>query len=212
MAGYVHKLITIDTPHLGSPLAAALHDVNNDNACVRNKLGIAGLYSFVSVIGGTEISGATGDLQPTSNAVAATHSGPALIPTAMIAGQASAAQLAAGGTNILGGILKFVCRSNPLAQDFNPAGWMQLMSAPGDFVAGGASDAVVPIQSQFDGEAAYFDANPSNTKYGVVHSNGVVLLGFSPPTALDQAGNVPPQVINLLNTPVSNTAVFEVKQ
>jgi triacylglycerol esterase/lipase EstA (alpha/beta hydrolase family) len=216
MAGYVHKLITIDTPHLGSPLAAALHDANNDNACVRNKLAFVGLYAFVSVsrgtsgIGGVVSSGATGDLQPTSAAIAATHAGPALIPTAMIAGQASAAQIAAGGTNTVGGILTTLCFVDPLAQ-LLPAGWTRLMSAPGDVIAGGASDAVVPLQSQFDGDAAYFDANPSNTKYGVVHSNGVVQLGFSPPTALDQAGNVPPQVVNLLNTPVSNTAVFEVK-
>jgi hypothetical protein len=215
MAGYVHKLITIDTPHLGSPLAAALHDANNDNACVRNRLASAGLYAFMSVLrgtsgGGTGSSGATGDLQPTSAAIAATHAGAALIPTAMIAGQASAAQIAAGGTNILGRVLTTLCLVDPLAQ-LLPAGWTRLMSAPGDAIAGGASDAVVPLQSQFDGDAAYFDANPANTKFGVVHSNGVVQLGFSPPTALDQAGQVPPQVIKLLNTPVSNTTVFEVK-
>ena len=42
---------------------------------------------------------------------------------------------------------------------------------------------------------------------GRVHSGGIALLGFSPPTMLD-AGAVPLKVIDLLNTPVTNTTYY----
>ena len=73
---------------------------------------------------------------------------------------------------------------------------------------GGDSDAAVSLSSQFDNELSY--SNTANT-LPAIHSSGPQQLGFLPPTILDQASGGPSEVINLLNTPVTNTTVFEVK-
>jgi hypothetical protein len=211
--GYVHKLITIDTPHWGSPLASALHDPTQNNSCVRTALSIVRLYAFLSVStpSSARISGATGDLEEqtanvlTSNALIALHQRNALIPTAMIGGMMTTAQNAGAGKSLLGATLVAACgnklTANPLAQKLNATAWPTLM--------GGDSDGVVPLDSQFDKEQATY-SNSTNTKYGV-HSAGAVQLGFLKPTVLDQASGVPEEVVSLLNTAVTNTAIFEVK-
>jgi len=58
----LHKVITIDTPHLGTPLAAQL--LSSDNACIRNELAGVGNFAFSSVlVAGSVVSGAVNDLQ-----------------------------------------------------------------------------------------------------------------------------------------------------
>jgi len=74
---------------------------------------------------------------------------------------------------------------------------------------GGESDGIVPFLSQFDNNSAYLSSNSSNTFYGV-HSSGTESLGFLPPSVLDAVTDVPQGVVKLLNSPISNTAVFEV--
>jgi len=98
--GYVHKLITIDTPHQGTPLASALHNPNESNSCVQQMLSRVGRYAFVTVTQSTGIftNGATGDLQTNSMAILAIHGGSPIIPTAMIGGQMTSPQLAGAGT------------------------------------------------------------------------------------------------------------------
>jgi hypothetical protein len=44
--------------------------------------------------------------------------------------------------------------------------------------------------------------------FPAIHSKGIADLGFIPPTILDQASGAPTQVVNLLNTPVTNSVVF----
>jgi uncharacterized repeat protein (TIGR03803 family) len=205
--GYVHKLITLDTPHQGSPLASQMLLQGNppNNACLRNALGrFDNRYAFLSITSKTagSISGAAGDMQPASAAINTieTVTGPP-IPTAMIGGQMSPAQLAGAGQTFKARILKVLCPKDPLALSLNAANW------PG--VLGTASDAIVPLASQFDGLLSY--STNANT-FQAVHSPGAEALGFGAPTILDQASGGPAAVLMLLNTPVSNTAIYEEKQ
>ena len=60
--GIIHKLITIDTPHLGTPVATRmlLATPQEDNRCLRMVLGAAGSYSYdtATVAGRGTVSGA----------------------------------------------------------------------------------------------------------------------------------------------------------
>jgi pimeloyl-ACP methyl ester carboxylesterase len=212
--GYVHKLITIDTPHTGAKLASAILDPSN--SCVESMLAVGGNYSFSSVVtaDGRYISGAMGDLQPGSDALVAIHTGSSVIPTAMIGAQLTPAQLDGAGKTGAGRVIASICStfSNPLAIELNSLYWPDVVGSATD-----PSDAIVPLSSQFDGEqATYPVANPAAAVYGL-HSKGPVQLGFPPPTVLDQASCAgqtscaPTEVINLLNTPVSTATVFEIK-
>jgi hypothetical protein len=60
--GPIHKLITIGTPHLGTPLATQL--LANDNFCVRNLMAILGKMALESVfiVGTGTVEGAVGYL------------------------------------------------------------------------------------------------------------------------------------------------------
>jgi pimeloyl-ACP methyl ester carboxylesterase len=201
--GYVHKLITLDTPHLGAPLAAAF--LSSSNSCVRRTLAFVNLYAFNSVTSnsGSFISGAAGDLATGSQALKATHSGTGMIPTAMIGAQLSTAQLNKTGSSGEGQAISFFCGfvlSNPLALSLSPLAWPT--------VAGDPSDGIVPLSSQFDGDLSYSNATNG---FLAVHSKGARDLGFGGATILDQASLAPAEVINLLNTPVSNSTIFEEK-
>jgi hypothetical protein len=61
--GFIHKVITIGTPHWGSPLATML--LNNNNECVRGVLTQSGSPSFSSVTFkyGTTTTGGVSDLR-----------------------------------------------------------------------------------------------------------------------------------------------------
>ena len=99
-AGTIHKLITIGTPHLGSPLAIDLltsDPPGASNACLRAILAKNGKYAFESVTldqpGDAQIPGGVGDLQGDVNggslsnalsSLATTHN-PQEAPTALIA-------------------------------------------------------------------------------------------------------------------------------
>src|SRR5258708_10335571 len=87
--GPIHKLITIDTTHLGSPLATNL--LLPANACTRGFLASAGNYAFSSVqLNGQNLNGAIGDLGPSSTALNSINNPPQpqphSLPTALIAG------------------------------------------------------------------------------------------------------------------------------
>lgn len=202
--GVVHKLITIGTPHQGSPLAAAL--LQSSNACVRQIFAANGYYAFSSVTplpGTTTINGAVGDLEPTSSALSALHAGTPIIPTAMIGAKLSSWELVNAGNSPAGRYLRLVCGTyagDPLALALTPSGWPGLL---------GASDSVVPLSSQFDGESSYAQSLPFSIPYAV-HTSAMERFGFGPPGELDQASGIPSDVLQLLNTPVSNS-VFETK-
>ncbi len=213
--GFVHKLITIGTPHQGTPLATEL--LQSSNGCVRWALSLYDLYAFTSVtpLFSAPINGGVGDLQaaqaatnttpatPTSAAIVAIHNGSAIIPTAMIGAEMSPEQLATAGTGPIGWFLTHVCGTvarDPLALALTPSGWTGLL---------GASDGVVPLSSAFDGNSSYAQGLPFSIQ-NAIHNSPTKLLGFGPPSELDQASGVPADVLQLLNTPVSNS-VFEAK-
>ena len=211
--GVVHKLITIGTPHQGSVLATALTE-QQDNKCVRQVFAWRNRYAFrTAMITSGRVAGdpgGTGDLEPGSQAIVAIHSGPPVIPTAMIGAQLSSSQLASIGTGIGGTLITSWCgtgpNASPLALDLTPAGWTSLL---------GASDGIVPIPSQFDGQPLSYPPLLAQLQPGIpvrpaVHSSGTESLGFGPPAELDQSSLIPTDVIELLNTPVS-ASIFERK-
>jgi pimeloyl-ACP methyl ester carboxylesterase len=206
--GLVHKLITIDTPHQGSPLAPAI--LSPSNSCLAGALGNSvGLYAFISVMpnsGAIVTSGAIGDLEPGSSALSAmSASTPTPIATAMIAGQMTPNQLNGAGSSSKAQMLAALCANkfvqDPLALALVRGQWPSVVPSP--------SDAIVTLASQFDGKPQ--QSTSANTFPGV-HSSGAETLGFRAPTVLDQASGAPAAVIQLLNTPVSDTSIFQLKQ
>lgn len=209
--GLVHKVITIDTPHLGSPLASNL--LLPANACTRGILAASGNYSFTSVqLGGSTVSGAIGDLSPSSAALNAINNPlqpqPHYLPTAMIAGiytNFASLNCTTCAANILRTSSKLGCPNDPLAQSLTQQGWPAIF--------GENNDAIVGISSQLN------TANPGPTVgfqfAGYVHSQGTEKLSFTGPSVLDpnivapQTISIPNQVINLLNTPVTSTGTFQ---
>jgi len=212
--GSVHKLITVGTPHLGSPLAQQLMSSN----CTRNKLAKNGLVSLrsITVSGTLIVSGAIGDLSPNSPALAAIASPgphPHPIPTAFIAGILSSQNLA--GLDVSGSNAKQLhdyCGSvfgDPLALQLTSTGWPTVFS---NFNGETNSDGIVGL-----GSALNTPPNPPPTTgfqfSGYVHTTGLVTsLGFVGPSLVDpaivspQTISVPTRVIKLLNTPYTQSA------
>lgn len=194
--GSIHKLITIDTPHLGSPLAPQLVTTQED--CLQHRiLSLVGNFVFGAVqMGTTIVPDAVGDLSPGGQALSniasrTTHP----LPTALIAGVYT--DFAGLQTSFKSKVIFLVCGySDPLAQDIvNPSGWQQLF---GDQ----PNDAIVPESSELDGLS-------SNLVFtGMVHSSGTEKLGFSAPSVLDKDSTtgIPSAVIKLLNAPVAQGA------
>lgn len=209
--GFVHKVITIDTPHLGSPLATQL--LSGQNNCTSSIFATAGLFSLNSVVlkSGFTVAGGVGDLQgdgvgggmsadlaDLANPLLAQHP----LPIALIAGTMTASNLSGLAGSVLANTLRSIClpSSDPLAVNLTPSGWPNVFS-------GQPSDGVVPINSQLN----RINGNPTTTvspgslftSPGHIHTRKLTSLGFSGPSVLD-AGAVPAQVINLLNTPVTD--------
>lgn len=200
--GSIHKLITIDTPHLGSPLASKL--LTTQESCLRKAvLAPFGNFVFESVMLGSPlpISGAIGDLSPSSQALSSiAQQGSHAIPTAFIA--ATYDNFGSAKTSFFANVAFAVCgNGDPLAQDlaFDPArDWPAIFGEP--------SDAIVGLSSQLDGFTS-----GGFTFSGFLHSGGANFLGFSGSNVLDpdSTARIPSTVIKLLNTPVTNTASFQ---
>jgi pimeloyl-ACP methyl ester carboxylesterase len=193
--GPLHKLITIGTPHLGTPLATQLLQAQNSR--LRGFLALAGNIAFGTVaFGSATYSGGAGDLQGNgfggalSTALqglqASTLHAP---PTATIAGTASAANLA--HLNCVACVAEIIRKrygSEPLAAALTATGWPS--------VFGQSSDAIVPRVSQLNGAFGIEFT-------GLVHSTGAESLSFAGPAELDEASGVPARVIDLLNESTS---------
>ena len=200
-AGFVHKLITIDSPHLGSPLANNL--LLSSNSCVRSLFALKGMLSVQSLtIGTVPISGAVGDLSVGSSALIGLQHPPssgATIPTAFIAGLMSPTQLGGAGQTLLGKVVHDTCgliARNPLALELTPTGWLSVFG-------GENGDGIVSLSSQLAGNPfSIFGPWPTVT---VVHSRGVEDLGFKAPDALDSS-DVVAAVIKFLNTSKTDPA------
>ncbi len=200
--GSVNKLITIGTPHLGTPFATAL--LRNENACFREILADAGSFSFASAtVNGSSVSGGVGDLE--GNGFGGGLS-PALARIQQSGGDNAATALIAGvvnnsntdGLDKTGGVAQFIrrlCSASPLASSLTSFGWAG--------VFGDSSDAMVSSFSQLAGQRF---SQSGSTFSGFVHSAGLEHLGFSPPGELDAGTTVTTTVINLLNSQVQSGA------
>jgi pimeloyl-ACP methyl ester carboxylesterase len=195
--GFIHKVVTIGTPHWGSPLATML--LNSNNECVRGVLTQSGSPSFSSVTfqNGTTTTGGVADLR--GNGFGGALS-PALqrlqnpiahpLPTALIQGLESQSQLDGLDTSPVALSIRILCFGDSLAGHLTSTGWPKIF--------GQDSDSIVPALSEVAGLTDFTLVN------GVIHSQSSELLGFGPPAELDSAGGIPDVVINLLNTPVNN--------
>ncbi|HTZ97522.1 MAG TPA: hypothetical protein VMB18_14065 [Terriglobales bacterium] len=196
--GYVHKMITIGTPHWGSPVATDLLD--NNNQCVRGILALSGSPSFSSVTfnNGTTATGGVGDLEgdgfggslsPALQKLQNPISHP--LPTALIQGLESQGQLDGLDNSSVAEYIRLFCFTDYLARHLTSTGWPE--------VFGQQSDSIVPALSEVAGLTDFTLVN------GVIHSASAELLGFGPPAELDADGGIPGTVTDLLNTPVTNS-------
>lgn len=227
-AGYLHKVITIATPHLGSPLAIQLTD--DQNSCIRGllasgkdpkvSLSLAVLEGDPSLPNDINqpVSGAIGDLAGDGLGGSLSLSlenimTPAQpqIPVAFVSGIVNPANLDSLDSSPTAIVIRSACLTNvgtnqnpilvgdPLVLNLTSTFWPNVFN-------GFPSDAVVPLTSQLDQlNGTPTTIVPSTSMFsGVLHSPGIEDLGFSPPSLLDCC-DVPLQVINLLNTPVTDS-------
>jgi pimeloyl-ACP methyl ester carboxylesterase len=197
--GRVHKLITIGTPHLGTPLPSQL----DATICTRRLLATRNKVVVDQVtVSGVVVTGAIADL--IGDGTIGGYLSPALrdlqilglnvlrVPTALIAGTVAGQNLASLGSSPI----KTVCGSifkEQLAQDLTPNGWPTVF-------AGLDSDAIVPLTSQLPASGTTFP--------GLIHTVGIAGangLGFTGPDEL----SYPPieiKVIQLLNERVASSS------
>lgn len=189
--GPVHKLITIGTPHQGTPVAIDLLPYNGEdpNACVRKVFGDNGQASFQTVTIGT--------LPPVNGAVDDIATAPANLPTtepfpmAYLAGSTNQNNLNNVGSTVRGKVLTTICASSPLAQFLTPTEWNNVF---GDV----ANDGLVPVYSQLNYTSSSMGTG-GNTYTGVIHTSMLTALGFAVPSELDSGSGIPDAVVNLLN-------------
>jgi pimeloyl-ACP methyl ester carboxylesterase len=194
--GIIHKMITIDTPHLGSPVATrmVLASPQEDNWCLRAPLAVLGDFAFSSVtLSGTGlVSGAMGDLSVGSQALGRIAAPGHGLFTAMIAGEYSTFGSLASSWG------PSLCPSSPLAQALTPGRWPAVFTDDAFQI----NDGIVSLHSQGNGLSA------SLPPLSVMHSSALRGLGFVGTSVLDPASTVPGMVIDRLNTPVTNFSSF----
>ena len=200
--GRVHKLITIATPYLGTPLATQL--LQASSRCMANILAENGHPAFSTVTFSSAIvTGAVGDLQGDgkggglSPALKGLQSlSPVFFPTALIAGAMSSTNLS--GIDCTGSVTTLVCASFYLRTVKCPSDplAMNLLSRDWPTFLGGASDSVVPVTSQLN-NTSITSAGMEAT--GVIHTPSMEQFDFNGPAELDTASGIETQVILLLN-------------
>ena len=204
--GLIHKLITIDTPHLGSPLAPLLLDSTAD--CSRETLAGSGDFSFTSVTqqGTNPVSGAVADLKPNSPPLGAiAKAGPHPLPTAFIVGvYTNFASLDC--TLCAARYLQSKCGSgDAVANKLTGNNWPLIFGPTGN----NANDGLVGQTSQLNG----LPVGNGVIFPGYIHTPGLRQLDFTGPSVLDPdlvgTISVPNEVIKLLNTPYTNQSVFQ---
>jgi pimeloyl-ACP methyl ester carboxylesterase len=196
-AGYINKLITIGTPHLGSPLASQLLDTAN--SCIRDALTDSESFAIeTATMAGSTVFGAVGDLRgdgwggSMSAALGLLQSSDPL-PTASIAASMTSSNLNGLQCSVCAStFIRLACPGSPLAANLTAQDWPT--------VFGQASDGVVPRTSQL--------ANLSGREVvGTIHSAGLYRLDFEGPSELEELSNIPLIAIHLLNSSI-NSADF----
>lgn len=207
--GPIEKLITIGTPHLGSPIAIDLLPSGQTdlNACVRRRLADNANPSLqTATVSGTAWPGAVGDLsgdgRDTNGASAALQAvqnsqGSQPFPMAYISATTSSANLA--GLNCTNPFCKSnqlyaACylwpgTSDPLAGDLTQNNWNNVFNNL-------ANDAVVPLTSQLNGASSPTGTIP--TIQGDIHSQGFLSLDFFGPFELED-NVIAIEAVDLLN-------------
>jgi len=188
-AGPINKLITVATPHLGTPVAADM--LTNNNTCVRNTLAGYGDIALQSVtFSGQTAHGAVFDLEGDGFGGGLSMALKNLKPvqpfvTAYIAGIATSGNL--NGLNCLfcnAEALRILCSGDPLATDLTSTNWPTIF--------GQDNDTIVPLDSALN--------NLTGQQYsGVIHTAALETLDFNGPSVLDPASTISSEVINLLN-------------
>ena len=188
-AGPINKLITIATPHLGTPVAADM--LSNSNSCVRNTLAGYGDIAIQSVtFSGQTAHGAVIDLEGDGfggglSAALKNLKAVQPFPTAYIAGIATSDNL--DGLSCIfcnAEALRILCAGNPLATDLTATNWPTIY--------GQDNDTIVPLDSALN--------NLTGLQYsGVIHTAGLETLDFNGPSVLDATSNISSEVITLLN-------------
>jgi len=197
--GYLHKLITLDTPHLGSQFADILY---NSGPTCRTLFAKAGM----------PVAGAVRDLAYQGAFIQTLL--PATVPLKahLIAGRASPSQTVAttGSIVLVEGLLKalgLTCQLLPTG------GFPKVFATPTDPL--GKSDLIVSEVSQLGesdqtghpGIAVGGGAPPGDPAYdGVEHLEGqpgsLTAYFFPGPAPYDPATPIPQRVTDLLNTPI----------
>ena len=230
--GAIHKLVTVGTPHLGSPLAYQL--LLRSNQCTRGVLADHGRLAFQTAgYLGQTVTGAVGDLEgcldgnlnacydkqgnqlfdllhkplPSQALINLANGGSGLtVRAAFVAGATSISNLYtldsldSFGARYLRNLL-FGCPSDPFSQSLTSARWDSDMFGTAGVPVGLANDGVVSVSSQFNGLTSGFMGQ------NLIHSRGLIILGFSPPSELDDP-SIGGQVRLLLNTPRSTGSQF----
>ena len=188
-AGPINKLITVATPHLGTPVAADM--LTNSNSCVRNTLaGYGDIALQLVTFSGQTAHGAVFDLEGNGFGGGLSTALKNLkavqpFPTAYIAGIATSANL--NGLSCLfcnAEALRILCSGDPLATDLTAKNWPKIF--------GQDNDTIVPLDSALN--------NLTGVQYsGVIHTAGLETLDFNGPSVLDAASNISGEVITLLN-------------
>ena len=201
--GDVHKLITIDTPHLGSQEANYLLASNNVCKTVFNLSNSPVGQNIIDLAVGSSL------LQALSSVGNSVH-----LPTQVVVGTANGFQLIDANTAYAFGVISVLCPGL-----LPPGGYLQLFSPPISYNSNsGASDLVVPEYSQMaQGLGIGSAINAIPVPEGVVHTVNAILFPLGPDVLngmLDSTGknrvqanppvSTPTLVINALNTPVSS--------
>jgi pimeloyl-ACP methyl ester carboxylesterase len=194
-AGPINKLITIATPHLGTPVAADL--LASNNQCARNVLASDGDIALQSVtFSGTTADGAVYDLEGNGYGSSLSTALSNLkatqpFPTSYIAGIATSANLK--GLSCIfcdAEALRLLCSGNPLASDLTASKWTTIY--------GQSNDTIVPLDSALN--------NLTGKQYsGVIHTAALETLDFDGPSVLDPASTISTEVIALLNEAPTGT-------
>lgn len=207
--GLVHKIITIGTPHFGSPIATALlpGETTDPNRCVRRLFAFAGLAAYKNVTVDSEsFRGAVADISgdgygqimnPTLERLRASSRHD--IPTALIAGTMDTRNLSGlDCTGCKAALLRFACPSDFLSTSLTEDKWPAVFRSRSNNSIP-QSDGIVSLPSQFAGLSGFVFP-------GVVHSTGLVKsLSFNGPEELNSP-DVAMQVSDLLNRPVKDAA------
>jgi pimeloyl-ACP methyl ester carboxylesterase len=195
--GYIHKLITVGTPHLGSPYADEMAKPEND--CPRRLANFSGDGFVTEVItaDGQSVPGALLELHnieganATGNLALQRINLTILRPlnTAMIAGVMSSQQLKGlDGPSTGASVLKAACTGASLPHFLTSTTFPELM--------GPQSDGLVTETSAFDGM-------PGSEIFIAVHSHYTTLMGFGRPDLIEPSSGVPQRVFQLLRTPAT---------